>query len=1135
MSTSTITITRPVETKTPGVPAYISNRNIEFSSTLGNSNTEKKISFPSNKSPQISFPTNNTVAPQISFPTNNTVAPQISFPTFGLPRETVESKNVSVNIEIKSEVPTITIQNLDKYFNTQTVKPFRPVTSNTIATNIKKSDNWYKEKLQEAKRTESELSELKVQSNIIKYFSYEELEREAGDIIINTELKTSDSEVKNAIGNILLNTVNDPRMGEYSNENPCATCYQFTENCPGHPGMIKLPKEFFHPEALPFIILILKCICRSCGKLLLTREDLRIRGILKKRNLDRLRAFVDAVKGAKCKTQTGGCVPNPVISAKKTQTTNSGKIIAEFKKENKTVTYTASEVLKIFQSFSADDIDLLGFENGATPVNLILRGLYVIPTISRPPAIRDGKITPHDLTMMYDDIVKCNNLLADEIKKNREYEENKSSKISEITKYQNFDRLTETEKHNIIARLNDELIIITNAVQKDIRTKELKGYMNVNAKINSLKNELNKITAERSASIEGKSSKHKTEDELYIELYYKIQHLMDSSDGTNTKNGTKQYKGIKEAINGKEEIIRGLLMGKRVNFAARTVLSPDPSLKFGQIRLPKVWESILTIPMKVFKGNLGYVRKLYELKKIGFITKKEGPDAGARISSNSKIYANLIPEIGDKVERFLENGDIVIFNRQPTIQKESMMGYEVVLGSESTIGLHPSVCKAHNADNDGDEGNIHVMQTTAAILEVHRILNTKQCIMNAQSNRNMINVHMDPVQAAFVLTRDKGGNKILDDDVYYDCLEILSVKTQLIDLENRLNKYSVLSKSGYALMSALFEPDFFYSKGNVRIIEGVMVAGIITTDHLGTSSGSLIEAMYKQYGTDRASKFISDANLLLNRYALDVPFSVSYSDCLVDDFESHKQMVTEKTIAAAIAVNQIEKNRELRRRKEILKGKKENLLEAEREEKEIISILNNTRNVGARTAEKYLGPNNGFNISALSKVKGDNFNIAQIIDLVGQQFINSKRLPKAMTGGTRCSPYFAPGDTSIESQGFCTGNYFEGLSPAEQFFQQTGSRENTVESTIKVPTSGDINHRMVKNFEDITLQNNGTVTNSRDRIIQFAYEDGFNSSEMNPMESRMGKNLSFMNFKVIADKLNVKYGYEVSNPKYEMK
>jgi DNA-directed RNA polymerase beta' subunit len=262
---------------------------------------------------------------------------------------------------------------------------------------------------------------------------------------------------------------------------------------------------------------------------------------------------------------------------------------------------------------------------------------------------------------------------------------------------------------------------------------------------------------------------------------------------------------------------------------------------------------------------------------------------------------------------------------------------------------------------------------------------------------------------------------------------------------------------------------------------------------------------------------------------------VSYSDCLIEDAATHSQMVAEKITAAAIGVNEIERKRELRRRKEKLKGKKENLLELEREEKEIISILNNTRNVGVRTAEKYLGPNNGFNISALSKVKGDNFNIAQIIDLVGQQFINSKRLPKAMTGGTRCSPYFAPGDTSIQSQGFCTGNFFEGLSPAEQFFLQTGSRENTVESTIKVPTSGDINHRMVKNFEDITLQNNGTVTNSRDRIFQFAYEDGFNSAEMTNIESRFGKSLSFMNFKIFADKLNVKYGYEVSNPKYESK
>lgn len=1040
----------------------------------------------------------------------------------------IQASLVSVEPGTQTSAPILNlVTNAPRKYTTANVRQFKPNTNVTANISNITNQQKYKEGIRKTKQIEDTLTELKVESSLLKFYSYEELVKDAV-VDVNRELKFSSSETGNSKLQDTINTIEDSRMGVYSDNETCSTCFRNTANCIGHPGIIKLAAPFFLAEAIPYVIKILKCICHNCGGLLLSREELKNKGILKKRFKNRLDAFVDTVKlgNNKCRNNKTRCIDNPTISAEKTKSTNSGKIIAEYKKDNKMRSYTAEEVLKIFEKFTAEEIDSLGFENGATPVNLILRGLYVIPIISRPPAIRDGIYTPHDLSMMYDDIVKINNALKAEIEKNTTYNERKKKIEDEILLYENFNRNSLEEQKDIINLLEEELKI-QERTPAEAKTRDLlQGYRNADLKIKQLESQKNKLITEHQ-NISNINSKNKTQEDLYIEEYTKIQHLMNNSDGTWTKNGNKQYKGIKEAINGKEELIRGLIMGRRVNFAARTVLSPDPSLNFGQIRVPKIWAPILTIPMKVFKANLEFAQELYNQKKVGFMRKKDGVDAGIRIAITANNINKYKVEVGDIIERHMENGDNIIFNRQPTIQKESMMGYEVVLGEENTIGVHPSVAKAHNADNDGDEGNVHQMQTTAAMVELHRLFNSKECIMNAQSNRAMMNVHMDPVQAAYMMTKDK--NKIIDEDDYNNCIQMLTVKDQLSSIAQRCNKYGILERSGHGLFSTLLPEDFFYSKGNVRIIEGVMVAGIITNANLGLSSNSLIEAAYKQYGKERAAAFITDANLLLNQYALAVPFSIRYSDCIIEEDEKHKQQVAEKVKAAELAVSQIERTRELRRRAEDLKGKKDNALETEREEKEIINILNSTRNVGAKTVKDYFGPDNGLNISITSKVKGDQFNIAQIIDLVGQQFIDSKRLPKLMTNKTRCSPYFAPNDTSIQSQGFCTGNYFEGLKPYEQFFTQSGSRENTVESMIKVPTSGDINHRMVKNFEDIILQNNGTVTNSRDRIIQFAYEDGFSSNEMIGVETRSGELLSFTNFKVLADKLNVKYGYASSN------
>ena len=1011
------------------------------------------------------------------------------------------------------------------------IPPLQATTFNSqnISFSSKAAQNKQIDALARAKKREELLPDFEIISFQIKYYSYDEL-KATSVVQVSKELKTSnsDEDPENQNDALLINTVYDKRMGVYSDVKTCTTCNQNTMNCTGHHGHIDLAAPILHPQGITPIVKILKCICNDCTHLLLTATEIRNRGILRKTGKARLDALVDASKGAAC-SQGKGCNPNPTFATKKTNDQNSGKLIAEYKKgtQKTQVTYTAAEILERFKAISQEDIELLGFENGSSPKDLILEGLYVIPTISRAPIIRDGIITPHDLTVMYDNIVKTNNLLAAEIKKNQDYQ-NESTRIDiRIKRLQAFMREIEEERIRQITILELEARKSTISQDQKTRLEQIREYKDPEASIRSYQQQLNRLATDRSREKNSRSSKNPSQDELYIDLYNKVQHFMNNSDEAYTKRGDKSYKSIKQHITGKDEVIRGNIMGKRVNYAGRTVLSPDPNLKFGQIRVPRIWASLLTQKVKVYSGNLEYVRKLYENDKIAFITtNSDNTFKGIRRAITKKNKALIIVQEGDEVERHLQDGDIVLFNRQPTIQKESMLGYEVLLSDESTLGLHPSVCKAHNADNDGDEGNMHALQTIEAVVEAKRIANSKNCIMNAQSNRNIMNVHMDPVQACYMMTRDR--NTVIPAEDFIDAMNTITYLDDAITFGDRLQKYQVLSQTGPALFSALLPADLFYTKGNVRILEGILVAGTITTDHIGNSSNSIIEVIYKIYGSQRASAFITDCSYVGNRYVLSFPFSVKYSDCIIEGDEVQKA-IQNKTKSAKIAIDAIERKRELRRRQERAKGLKDNLLETEREEKEIINILNDTRNIGSKITKEYLDPFNGFYISAMSKVKGDVFNIAQITALIGQQYINNKRLEKTMTNKTRCSPYFAPGDTSIEAQGFCTGNFFQGLTPAEQFFLQTGSRENQVEATLKIPTSGDINHRMVKNFEDIILASNGNVINSRDRILQFSYEDGFGSDEMVFNNTRLGRLLMPIYPKLLADSLNVKYGYKSSN------
>lgn len=956
---------------------------------------------------------------------------------------------------------------------------------------------------------EESLPQLMMEASIITLYDPETLEKEA---VVNVTNASDEGP----------GSVNDPRMGVVDNGLVCATCHKDNLNCPGHLGYIKFNKPILHPLFTAEVIKVLECICNRCSSLLLTPEEIKEKGFLSYSGLTRLKMIAAESLKLPCR-QPYGCINNPKYLPSKLKNTN--KVLYKTNVNGREVEMERSieEIQKLFSVITQYDAELLGFENGNHPSHLIMESLAVIPPNARPSIVLNGYVKKDPITELYINIVKINHNLAN----------------------------TTLDKSTI--------------------------------------------------------------DSLRRTLFENIKALIDNNETKYMRGNKKELRTIKKRIQGKKGIIRGALMGKRINFTARTVLSPDPSLKYGQIRIPMEMAPFLTQKEVVTSYNINKLSNLLKQGKITSITPGSGKFKGKTYIMDKKRAADYKLRIGDTVNRHLMNGDYVLFNRQPTLHSQSMTGYEVVLGRPSTIGLHISDTTPKNADFDGDEGNLHALQTLDAVAEIREIMNVKNCIMNSETNKPAVGVVYDGITGAFLLTYvDKDGKGVtVDKDLYNDLVSLLTNTDGLASLDERLNEMKVDKYSGRGVFSLLLPPNFYYSKGMVQIRNGILVNGTITKDHIGTASGSIVQVIRSEYGNTRAVDFLTDAPFLINRWLQEYGFSVGLKDCYIEDRATDKQrrealrsleiksglsavyelerqineetlelenlmkkstdqtsldLLKEKIQIHKEALKQAESKvdpklyqqyiellrsdnyrdtkrmlyEEVAKAKlnvEALGTKLDDPIEEERREADIIGFVNVTTQVGSKISTENLTHANALNVMAISGAKGSVNNIAQITGLLGQQFILGRRMPTAITQGTRCLPYFDRDDLDPSARGFCVNSFLTGLTPAELFFHQAGGREGLMDTAIKTADTGSMHRQLIKALEDIKIEFDGSVRNADHTIFQYAYgDDGFSAADLENVKIEENDIASFINLDRIAGKLNASFGffnYEVTTEQFK--
>ena len=463
------------------------------------------------------------------------------------------------------------------------------------------------------------------------------------------------------------------------------------------------------------------------------------------------------------------------------------------------------------------------------------------------------------------------------------------------------------------------------------------------------------------------------------------------------------------------------------------------------------------------------------------------------VQKDLRFVKNIVLSVGDIVERHLQDGDIVLFNRQPSLHKMSMMGHKIKIVPFKTFRMNVCATTPYNADYDGDEMNIHVPQSEITKSEIKELMMVSKCIVSPQSNKPVIGIIQDTLL---------GSHKITNKDTFVteeDFFNLHLLYTQKTNKQVPLPDPAILKPkrmyTGKQVFSLLFPTDFnFKKKGNVYapsqsydyfdgfviIRNGTHVCGNLCKKSLGSSEGSIIHLLWLEYGPRTANTFISHVQYIINYWLNRSGFSVGAMDIYLKTSVQKKVFQTIENAKSKV--------------EQIIKVCSTNdNIEIETFENKINQTLNNAMSEAGVQVREHLSNKNNINSTVTGGSKGSMFNIAQIMGCVGQQNVAGKRLNFGYVD--RVLPHFEKKDIGPEARGFVENSYKNGLKPHEFFYHAMGGREGIIDTAVKTSETGYIQRRLVKAMEDISIQNDKTVRNSIGDIIQFCYgKDGFDAT-----------------------------------------
>ena len=624
--------------------------------------------------------------------------------------------------------------------------------------------------------------------------------------------------------------------------------------------------------------------------------------------------------------------------------------------------------------------------------------------------------------------------------------------------------------------------------------------------------------------------------------------LVDSAKSRNNKNSS----GVRQLLEHKEGLFRMNMMGKRVNFAARSVIAPDPYIDTDEVGVPLPFAKELCYPEPVTANNIKLLRQLvingrdtypgacYIENEKGQLTDLRLRNAGQREAMAKMLLTkdangNIKSK---KVWRNLLEGDILLVNRQPTLHKASIMALRarILKSKRQTIRMHYSNCNTFNADFDGDEINLHFPQGELARSEAYNIVSAKYQYTSAKDGSPLRGLIQDHVASGFLLTkRDTfltrqdynqlvftaisgfdGKQRervvktlppcILKPAVLYTGKQVVS--SLLINLVGDLPR---MNYDGNAQVSDKAWGEGKIPAGSplgeqlVLVQECELLRGVLDKSTFGAKNYSLVHAIHELYGVDLCSKFLSCFGRVVTSYFQKRGFTCSMEDLvLVDEAEKQRRDLIDHALEKAVdglakylSIEEEIKNQSLEERREaVSKELRRKYINSHGQVgPEVDNVMKSIVSPISSEIFKVCLPHGllvGFpenSFSCMILSGAKGSNVNQTqVSCALGQQELEGRRVPMMVSG-KTLPSFRAYDPMPRAGGWVSDRFLTGIRPQEYYFHCMAGREGLVDTAVKTSRSGYLQRCIIKHLEDLTVQYDYSVRNSDGVVIQTLYGD----------------------------------------------
>ena len=841
----------------------------------------------------------------------------------------------------------------------------------------------------------------------------------------------------------------DTRMGVIEHSKICKTCQQKNTFCPGHFGHIALSKPVYYIQFFDTVVKTLRCVCVHCAKLLVSIDSPRVQAICSKnisrqKRFDMLYKMCSKIKKCGSDNENGCGMKQPDKITK----TNEGRIMMTFKlseeaiEEGMDATGLGADAAKSSKTqafFAEDALALLSriTDDDANVMGFkkgVMRPEWMICTMFPvpPPTVRPS--------VRNDTGQRC--------------EDDLTHKLCDIVK--------------------------TN---------------------NSLRKKIERVMASRSNPHEPLVSSDPMLEGYYSLLQYHVFTFVNNqipNMAKATQRTGRALRSLVERLKGKEGRIRGNLMGKRVDFSARSVITPDANISIDELGVPVKVAMNITFPEVVTPRNMESLTKMI----------RNGPDVypGAkylkRVNEGNRTLrlktcdrSSIVLYEGDVVERHMVDGDYVLFNRQPSLHKMSMMGHRVRVMPYDTFRLNVCVTASYNADFDGDEMNLHMPQSVQTANELIMLASVPTQIISPREGKPIVAVVQDIALGVSRITQDhvrispkQYCNLMSNIDAFCGVLPKPMTQKGLSYYTGRQAVSTYLPKTLNARIANKRYGDELSDAEKKRhmvvIRNGELIQGTLDKQVFQNKTKGIVHSVYNENGPTETRSLFDNTQRLICDFLVYDGFSVGISDLMVSAEVQDRirdRIAKTKTDVYGIIAS-------------IHNGSFENKSiynNLEHFENQVNTKLNDLTSELSKIGLQGIHEENRMLNMVLSGSKGNSINVAQMVAGVGQQNVEGRRITYGFDH--RTLPHFTRYDDGPETRGFVENSFVRGLKPHEFFFHAMGGREGLIDTAVKTSSTGYLQRKLVKGMEDCKIAYDGTVRNANGGIVQFLYgDDGIN-------------------------------------------